>query len=118
MRAAAHTSWAFSAMASRSCSRSGVSVTLSRESYPELTYGDLTLPSGEYASLKVSLGEAGGQNWWCVLYPSICTSGAKASGVMKQIGFSPDQVSILTDGEKPVYKLKFKLLEFIFGNGS
>ena len=38
----------------------------------EKTYGDCTFPAGEYEALKVKIGSAKGQNWWCVLYTSLC----------------------------------------------
>ena len=40
--------------------------------FPEKTYGDITFPSGEYEALRIEIGEAKGQNWWCVLYPNLC----------------------------------------------
>ena len=40
--------------------------------FPEKTYGDVTFPSGEYQALRIEIGEAKGQNWWCVLYPNLC----------------------------------------------
>ena len=40
--------------------------------FPEKTYGDITFPSGEYEALRIEIGEARGQNWWCVLYPNLC----------------------------------------------
>lgn len=92
-----------------------VSVTLSEEYYPTRNYGDVSLPAGKYTSLRVMIGSAEGQNWWCVLYPAICVSSAKANAVFKQTGFSTEQINILTDNEKPVYKIKFKLLELISG---
>ena len=91
-------------------------VTLSKEYYPERTYGDISLPAGKYMSLRIMLGEAKGQNWWCVLFPTVCMSSAKASTVFKQTGFSSEQINILTEDEKPVYKIKFKILELIGGN--
>ena len=27
---------------------------------------------GEYESLVISLGEASGNNWWCIMYPPLC----------------------------------------------
>lgn len=41
-------------------------------------YQDFTLPAGAYTALRVELGQASGQNWFCVLYPSLCI--ASASG--------------------------------------
>lgn len=40
--------------------------------FPDKTYGDITFPSGEYEALRIEIGEANGQNWWCVLYPNLC----------------------------------------------
>ena len=40
--------------------------------FPVKTYGDCTFPAGEYEALRILIGEAGGHNWWCVLYPNLC----------------------------------------------
>lgn len=42
--------------------------------FPDRTYGDCTFPAGWYEALCIRLGEAKGQNWWCLLYPSLCFS--------------------------------------------
>ena len=89
-----------------------VNVTLSEEYYPTREYEDFRLPAGNYTSLRIMLGKAEGQNWWCVLYPELCTSGAKTGETLVKTGFSKDQIDILTGGEKPQYRLKFKILEF------
>lgn len=49
-----------------------VEVVVEKTYFPEKTYGDCTFPAGEYEALKVKIGSAKGQNWWCVLYPSLC----------------------------------------------
>lgn len=36
------------------------------------TYGDITMPEGEYTALRVEIGDAEGRNWWCVMYPPLC----------------------------------------------
>lgn len=41
-------------------------------------YGSFTLPGGTYQALRVELGAAQGHNWFCVLYPALCVSGATA----------------------------------------
>ncbi len=62
--------------ASRIISREGyqytVKVSLGQRYFPVKVYGDLTFPAGEYEALCVEIGEAGGRNWWCVLFPSLC----------------------------------------------
>ncbi len=41
--------------------------------FPDRIYGKLLVPAGEYRALRVTIGEGKGRNWWCVLYPSLCT---------------------------------------------
>ena len=45
---------------------------LSYEEFPTRTYGELTLEAGFYDALILELGEAKGDNWWCVVYPPLC----------------------------------------------
>lgn len=40
--------------------------------FPLKVYGDLSLPPGEYEAIRIELGEANGQNWWCIMYPPLC----------------------------------------------
>lgn len=42
-------------------------------------YGSFILPGGRYTALRVELGKAQGHNWFCVLYPALCVSGAQAA---------------------------------------
>lgn len=49
-----------------------VKVTIKNEQFPAKTYGDLTFPGGIYEALCIRIGTASGQNWWCVLFPSLC----------------------------------------------
>ena len=88
-------------------------VSVVNEYYPEKAYDGLTLPAGEYASLKIELGEADGQNWWCVLFPQVCVGTAKPEETLAQVGFTPNQIRVLTDHEDYQYVVKFKLLEVI-----
>lgn len=50
----------------------GVQLLLGKTSFPDKTYGDVTFPAGDYDALCVVLGEGGGKNWWCVLFPPLC----------------------------------------------
>ena len=51
------------------------SCNVTREVFPTRKYGDLTLESGEYDAIIVSLGEGNGNNWWCVAFPLLCFIG-------------------------------------------
>ncbi len=41
---------------------------------PKKSYKNITMPSGEYDAIRLSLGKAEGENWWCVAYPALCFS--------------------------------------------
>lgn len=88
-----------------------ISVTLSEEYYPTRHYEDFSLPAGNYTSLRIMIGRAEGQNWWCVLYPELCTSSAKTGETLVKTGFSKEQIEILIGKDEPKYRLKFKFLE-------
>ena len=53
-----------------------VSVSLEKDWFPSITYGDCTFPAGIYDTLRITIGESQGKNWWCVLYPGLCFSNA------------------------------------------
>lgn len=40
--------------------------------FPVKKYNGITYKEGEYESLVVSIGEAKGNNYWCILYPPLC----------------------------------------------
>ena len=40
--------------------------------FPIREYYNFTLPSGDYDAVRVEIGEAKGQNWWCVMFPPLC----------------------------------------------
>ena len=44
--------------------------------FPTRVYEDITVPAGKYRTLRIRLGEGDGKNWWCVLFPTVCVSGA------------------------------------------
>ena len=52
---------------------------ISKEYFPTRTYDNLTLESGYYDSLILSLGNGDGNNWWCVVYPAFCFTNTKNS---------------------------------------
>ena len=90
-----------------------VSVELGKESYPTRTYEAVALPAGEYLSLQVKIGEAEGQNWWCVLFPPLCLSAASADNeaTCLSCGLTEEQYHLIADTDSTRYKLRFKILE-------
>lgn len=98
-----------------------VTVELGIEPYPERSYDAFCFPAGEYLSLRVCIGEAQGQNWWCCLFPPICLGAASVSKESAEdafisVGFTPSQYKVITESDRPVYRVRFKLLELFGGN--
>ena len=89
-----------------------VEAWLTPEKYPTRDYGTFALPGGEYLSLRVILGEGEGHNWWCVVFPPLCT--AAASGTMEQAaaeaGLSEESLGLITQADEG-YVLRFKSIE-------
>lgn len=49
-----------------------VNIKIANEYFPTRTYANTTLESGYYDAVIIELGEAKGDNWWCVMYPPLC----------------------------------------------
>ena len=95
-----------------------VTIEMGLEDYPTRTYDGFCFPAGEYISMRVSLGEGEGQNWWCCLFPPLCLDAATvgkevAEDACISVGFTPTQYKIITESDKPVYRARFKILEFL-----
>ncbi len=94
-----------------------VEARLCTEEYPTKTYASLCFPSGKYSSLQIRIGEAGGQNWWCVLFPPLCLDAASKDqsndDAFISVGLTGEQYKIITETDKPTYEARFKLLEII-----
>ena len=95
-----------------------VHIEMGLESYPTRTYDSLCFPAGEYVSMRVSLGQGEGQNWWCCLFPPLCLDAATvgkevAEDACISVGFTPTQYKIITESDQPVYRARFKILELL-----
>ncbi len=94
-----------------------VQVTLGMEDYPRRAYETAALPAGEYLSLRVMIGEAKGQNWWCVLFPPMCLSVATSERETSCLaaGLSEGQYRFITGTDGAGYRVRFKLVEMAQG---
>ena len=83
--------------------------TLGWENYPTRQYEGFALPAGRYLSLRVELGEAKGQNWWCVVFPPLCST--CVDGAADVSALLDGKTAALITGESEGYVLKFRVLE-------
>lgn len=96
-----------------------VKIEIGNFSFPTKTYGDISLPSGFYDALKVEIGNASGQNWWCVMFPPLCfvdvTSGVvpESSKENLETNLGQEEYDIISNNnESDVIEFKFKIVEF------
>lgn len=67
-------------------------------------YGDFRLPAGRYRTLRVTLGEGAGKNWWCVVFPSLCLPAATQEEALLTLPEGERQV--VEGGQEVQVKLK------------
>ncbi len=70
-------------------------------------YDDFTMPAGMYDTLEISLGEAKGKNWWCVMYPSLCVGASSRMSMSEDL--SEDEFEVVTSDD---IEFKFKVVEY------
>ncbi len=86
--------------------------------YKMKTGKTLSLPCGEYNALNINIGEAAGQNWWCVMYPPLCFADGIAEvtdsadfWLKTELGNS--EYNLITDSDTPYIQIKFKIAELL-----
>ena len=91
----------------------GAEVKVAPCRFPVKQYGDITLPAGVYDAVNIRLGAAEGENFWCVLYPSLCLveEGTEETLDVKKMGhiLSPEAYSMVTSDE---VEIKWKVVEW------
>ena len=87
-----------------------VTAELTDTTFPTREYDGFTLPAGEYLALRIVIGEGAGQNWWCVVFPPLCTTAsADVPASALAAGLTQEDVNLIT--EEPGYVLKFQTVE-------
>lgn len=86
-----------------------VNVSLLNENFSTREYETFSLPAGEYLSLKVTIGEGAGKNWWCVVFPPICFSAATHEE-LTEMSFTDSEIDFIT-GKDDAVTYKFFILE-------
>lgn len=102
-----------------------VNVEIGNFSFPTKTYGDISFPAGFYDALKVEIGKAEGQNWWCVMFPPLCfvdvTSGVvpEESKENLQENLGNEEYELISDTENSsILNVKFKIIELFESIGT
>ena len=95
-----------------------VTVNVGNYVFPSKKYGDITLPPGYYDALKIEIGNAQGQNWWCVMFPPLCfvdvTSGIVPDESKEQMknNLSTEEYNLISTSNSNV-EIKFKIVEVL-----
>jgi len=99
-----------------------VGVSIGTHAFPSTVYGDILLPSGRYDAVKITVGEGSGENWWCVLFPTLCfidgvnmEMSPEARETLRE-NLSDRDYALITgasDGNVPI-QVRFRIVE-IFG---
>ena len=95
-----------------------VKINIGNFDFPTQQYGDISLPAGSYDALRIEIGKANGQNWWCVMFPPLCFVDV-SSGIVPEESketikksLSNEEEYVLINGDKNAdIKFKFKLIE-------
>lgn len=99
-----------------------VNVYFDNYNFPTKSYGNFTLPAGEYKAVKIVIGEGKGKNWWCVMFPPLCfidvthgLTSKRTEGELKKI-LTEEEFNMIknarSEEEIPI-KLKFKIVELL-----
>ena len=94
-----------------------VNVQIGKADFPTKYYGDITLPAGTYDALKVQIGEAKGQNWWCVMFPPLCfvdvSTGIVPDNSKQELKQSLDneEYDLISKTDNNEISFKFKIVE-------
>ena len=95
-----------------------VNIEIGNFYFPTKYYGNISLPAGNYDALKIEIGEAKGQNWWCSLFPPLCFVSV-SSGIVDEAGeeylkenLSEEEFAIVSNSSSEI-EFKFKIIEMI-----
>lgn len=101
-----------------------VNIEIGNFHFPTKSYGDISFPAGNYDALKIEIGDAIGQNWWCVLFPPLCFVNSSTGVVPDDFkntlkeNINSESYEIISEGNNSNdntsdIKIKFKIIEFL-----
>lgn len=86
-----------------------VQISVGEEEFPLRRYDTFSLPSGIYQALRVVIGEGEGQNWWCVVFPELCSGATREEFV--QTAAMEGMEDSLTASLTGDYEIRFWILD-------
>ena len=95
-----------------------VTVEIGNFEFPKKTYGDISFPKGFYDALRIKIGDANGQNWWCVMFPPLCfidiSSGIVPdnSKEMLKSELTEEEYNLISENNNGA-NIKFKIVEVL-----
>lgn len=110
-----------------------VKVELSRENFPDKSYGNITLPQGNYEAFRIIIGSGQGRNWWCVMFPPLCfvdeskaqveydkteeriKASEKQSDLQSELKLDENNHDKQSEDDKNKIEVKFKIVEILKG---
>ena len=84
-----------------------VSATVGETYFNTRYYGGFTMPAGWYDALRLRIGEAEGQNWWCVMYPAVCVGAACEEKLEENL--NEGEYRVVTSDR---FDFRFKIVEY------
>lgn len=75
-------------------------------------YDSITMPAGNYLALRITIGNAEGKNWWCVMFPPLCLPAVtNTDEFLEELDgvFTEEELDMLRNPEN--YECRFYFLE-------
>ena len=94
-----------------------VKINFGKSDFPVKVYKNITLPAGTYEALTVNIGNAEGQNWWCVLFPPLCFVDETCTGISEESenilidNLGKETYEMLKSDDESDIRIRFKLYE-------
>ena len=99
-----------------------VKVGIDYSQFPTKQYSNVVLPAGEYKALRIIIGEGGGKNWWCVMFPPLCFVDEEKGLIDKDTDeklrevLTEEEYELITQSNKKQVnrvQVKFKIVEVL-----
>jgi len=90
-----------------------VRLSLEKTYFPTRYYDNIALPAGEYEAVRVEIGNAAGQNWWCVMFPPLCfvDESVDTESTMQLADALGNDAAVLTPEASADVRVRFKVVD-------